>query len=273
MRKMKRRQKKQLALLTLVVLIASIISIMLLTPGFDIDKIEVRGNMVLKEQDVINASELIKGVNIFSVNLGEARDNVKSMGYVESVKIKRDLPSGIIITVVEEVGVAYLTAENGYIIITADGRCVEKRNSSDTSAEGNNTVSSSPDLPQITGIKNVKYKEGSIITAEDKRQLDALLKCLSEFTKSGYIDKMVEIDVTDITDIKFYYSSKKLCVTVGDTSKLDYKMECFGPIYDYVVEKTKAGEMPSGYVNLERLTYREKEIVTENKDTNPEKTQ
>lgn len=249
---MKRRQKKKLALLTVIVLAASITAIMLLTPGFDIKKIEVRGNSVLKNEEIIRASGVITGVNIFGVSLGEIKDNIKSMGYIESVKVKRALPSTIEITVVEEVGVGYIKAEEGYVIITADGRCVEITDGLEGSEKGKKTAVL-PDLPKIKGMKDVKYKIGNIITSENEAQLSALLTCLHEFSKYGYIFDMREIDVSDTMDIKFYYKSKDLCVTVGTADRVSYKMECFGPILSQI------GENPTGYINLERLTYRKPE--------------
>lgn len=252
MKKMKRRQKKQLALLTMIVLVASLVAIMLLTPGFDIKKVEVHGNSVLKDEEIIRSSGIVEGVNIFGVSLGEARDNVKSMGYIESVKIRRALPSTIEITVVEEVGVGYIKAEEGYVIITADGRCVDITDGLEGSKDGEKTATV-PGLPKIKGMKDVKYKIGNIITSENEGQLNSLLTCLHEFSKYGYVFDMREIDVSDTTDIKFYYKSKDLCVTVGNADRVGYKMECFGPIL------SQLGENPEGYINLERLTYRKPE--------------
>ena len=100
MRKFKRKQKKQIAVLTLIVLVASIVAIMLLTPGFDIKKINVHGNVVVTEEEIIFSSGIVNGENIFSVSLSQAKDSISSMGYIESVKIKRKLPSTIEITVV-----------------------------------------------------------------------------------------------------------------------------------------------------------------------------
>ena len=245
MRKMKRRQRKQLALLTVIVLVASVIAIILLTPAFNINKIEVHGNSVLKDEQIIRMSGITKGVNIFGVSLSEAKDNIKSMGYVESVKIKRSLPSTIRISVVEEVGVAYLKADEGFVIITADGRCIDITDGTD----GKSNVKT-PDFPLVKGMKKVKYKEGNKITSKNEAQLEALLTCLHEFSKYDYIFDIREIDMSDITDIKFYYKSKDLCVTVGSPEKVGYKMECFGPIL------AEIGENPKGYINLERLTYR-----------------
>lgn len=245
MRKMKRRQRKQLAFLIALVLVASVISIVLLTPAFNIKKIEVHGNSVLKDEQIIRSSGITKGVNIFGVSLSEAKDNLKSMGYIESVKIKRSLPSTIRISIVEEVGVAYLNAEEGFVIITADGRCIDITDGTD---EKKNVKT--PDFPLVKGMKEVKYKEGSIITSENETQLEALFTCLHEFSKYGYIFDIREIDMSDISDIRFYYRTKDLCVTIGTPEKVGYKMECFGPIL------SELGENPTGYINLERLTYR-----------------
>lgn len=255
MRKIKRKQKKQMALVTIVILISSVIAIMLLTPGFNIEKIKVYGNSVLAEEEIIRASGVVKGVNIFGVSLGRAKDNIKSMGYIESVKVKRSLPSTIEITVVEEVGVAYIKAEEGYVIITADGRCIDITDGlskSDGKAAEQNAAA--PQLPLVKGMKSVTYRVGSMLKSEDEQQLEALVACLHEFSKYGYVFDMSQIDMANLNDIKFYYMGKDLCVTVGSTEKLGYKMECFGPIL------SQLGENPTGFINLERLTYRKEEL-------------
>ena len=239
MRKMKKRQRKQLSLLIGVVLFLSVAAIIMLTPAFDINKIEVHGNSVLKDEQIIRASGIVEGVNIFGVSIKETKENIKSLGYVESVKIKRSLPSTIKITVVEEVGVAYLKADDGFVIIAADGRCVEITDGADE----NNSVKT-PDLPLVKGMKNVKYKVGQTIKTENELQLEALTACLHEFSRQDYIFDIREIDVTDITDIKFYYHNKDLCVTLGTTDLIDYKMECFGAYLK------KVGTLPTGYVDL-----------------------
>ena len=223
MRKLKRRQKKQLAFLTFVVLIASVIAIVLLTPIFEVQKIEVRGNSVLKDEEVVRASGIVEGINIFGVNLGEAKENLKNLGYVESVKVKRALPSTVEITVVEEVGVGYIKAKDGYVIITADGRCIDIDDGL-SGKKGSKKTASLPKLPLIKGLKNVKYKVGNLLKSEDESQLNALISCLHEFSKYGYIFDMREIDVTDLSDIKFYYRSKELCVTIGSPEKIGYKI-------------------------------------------------
>ena len=249
--KLKRKQKKQITGLTLIIIVAALIVIMLLTPGFDIKEINVYGNSVVKNEDIIKSSGIVKGVNIFSVSLKSARDNIEEMGYIESVKVKRNLPSSIDIEVVEAAGVAYIVTKNGNVMITADGRCIDLVNISE-----NKKDEEQKQLPVIRGIKSIKYKIGGKIKSEESEKLEVLFECLKEFSKYGYVFEMEYIDVSDVEDVRFSYNQGKLKVSMGSREKIPYKVECFGPILEAI------GENPEGFIDLERLTYRksEKEI-------------
>ena len=252
--RLKRKQKKQITGRALIVVITASIAIMLLTPGFDIKEINVYGNSVLKEEDIIQSSGIVKGINIFGVSLKNAKDSIGQMGYIESVKVKRNLPDTIDITVVEAVGVAYIVAKNGYVIITADGRSLDVINPEELKGNSQNEKDELNSLPIIKGIKNIKYKIGEKIKSDETEKLEILFECLKEFSKYGYVFNMKTIDISDVEDIRFLYNSGKLSVSLGDRSKLGYKMECFGPILETI------GSDPQGFVDLERLTYRKPEI-------------
>ncbi len=256
MRKFKRKQKKQLAIVTVIILIASIAAIMLLTPGFNIKKINVTGNSVIKEAEIIRSSGITTGVNIFDISLKKARENILSIGYVESAKVKRKLPSTIEISIVEEVGVAYIKAEDGYVIITADGRCIDITDGIIKNDDSGTESVQLPDLPIITGLDKVKYKVGKTITSENTQQLEALFNCLHEFSKQNHIFNIKEINMSDITNIRFYYLNRELSVIVGDTEKLGYKMEAFGTAIDQII--TEETPNPKGTVDLSRVGTLEK---------------
>jgi len=243
--RLREKYRKKVAGLTVVILIASFISIMLLTPAFNINKIKVHGNSVLSDEKIIQSAGIVKGVSIFGVSLARATKGVEEMGYIEKVKIKRRLPSTIEITVVEAVGVGYIPAENGYVVITADGRSIGTVTEAEDAQAGA--------LPVIKGLKKVKYKIGSKIVGKDERQLSALIGFLKAFSSNGYIFDMTEIDVTSFSDITFMYG-KGLKVRFGPDEKMDYKSEVFSSIL------AELGENPKGYLDLERQTYREEEI-------------
>ena len=245
-KKIGRRQKKQLALITVILMVASVIGVMLLTPGFDVDEIKVKGNSVLKAEEIIAASGIKKGENIFDFDKDDAIDNILAIGYIESVDINRELPSTVEITVVEEVGVAYIKADKGYVIITADGRCIDVTNGMGSENDSDDVAVEVPKLPLITGLDKVKYKVGEKISSENNVQMETLFKCLHEFSKNGHVFNMLEIDMSNINKIKFYYMSMDLSVNLGDSSKVDYKMDIFEQIL------LKIGDNPKGHIDLDR---------------------
>lgn len=245
--KLREKYRRKVAGLTIIILVASFAAIMLLTPAFNITKIRVHGNSVLTDEKIILSAGITEGVNIFGVSIAEATKGVEEMSYIESVKIKRRLPSTIEITVVEAVGVGYIPAANGYVVITADGRSIETvANISDS--KQNEKIGK---LPVIKGLKNVKYKIGSKIVSKDEKQLSALKNFLKVFSKNGHIFNMTNIDITKFSEITFKYN-KDLEVYFGSDEKVEYKAEVFCSILK------ELGENPSGYLDLERQTYREK---------------
>ena len=245
------KQKKQLAIITVVLMIVSVVGIMLLTPGFNIKEIKVTGNSVLKTEDIIAKSGIKTGINIFDFSVGKAKKNILSMGYIEEVKIKRKLPSTVEITVVEEVGVAYIKADKGYVIITADGRCIDITDGIKNADDKNKGSMELPQLPLVTGLEEVKYKLGKTITSGNSAQLDILFKCLHEFSRQGYIFNMIEIDMSRLDEIKFYYLNRELCVIVGSADKVSYKMESFGTAFNQIMAEKNT--IPKGVIDLSRV--------------------
>ena len=246
--KLREKYRRRVAGLTIIILVLSFAAIMLLTPAFNITKIRVNGNSVLTDEKIIFSAGISEGVNIFGVSIAKATRGIEEMSYIENVKIKRRLPSMIEINVVEAVGVGYIPAENGYVVITADGRSIETvANKSDNEKNGN--------IPVINGLKKVKYKIGSEIVCKDKKQLSALKSFLKVFSENGHIFNMKKIDITKFSEITFKYN-KDLEVYFGSDEKVEYKAEVFSSILK------ELGENPSGYLDLERQTYREKEENT-----------
>lgn len=263
--KLKRRQKKQLAFLTMITLVAALIAVILLTPAFNVNNIKITGNSMVSDEEIIMAGGLSKNVNILNVDIDSAEENIKSLPYIKKAEIKRSFPDTIKIKVLEEVGVAYFTTKDGYVIISSDGKCIDVSSGLSEDKNSSGQVAQLPKLPVIKGIKNVKYSKGEIIKSEDSQRLKSLFVCLHEFAKQGYIFDMKEIDMSNPEDIRFYYKGKDLCVSVGNTQRIGYKMECFRPIYDEVVNMTKKGQLPKGFIDLEHNSYRENiEIPTKN---------
>lgn len=264
-KKFNRRRKKQLATLMMIIIISGISAILLMTPVFNIREITVNGNSVLHTDEIVKSSGIVKNVNIFSISLNRAKDNIEKMGYIDEAKLRRRLPGKVEISVVEAVGVAYLPVNGEYMIISADGRGLDREQSvpmkvfetqhNEDGENENKEVTSgekyfSGKLPVITGLKNVECKQGKQLSTGNKITDETVIALLKAFSASGYIFQMNEINVASNDKISFKYNNGKLNVSIGSIEKLDYKLECFGPLL------AEIGEDPDGFMDLERLTYR-----------------
>lgn len=95
-REVKTRRRKIRRVLTvfflvIVFLLWSIYSL-LKSDLLNLENIEIYGNDVLTEEEIISAAGLHTGRNIFQYNLLEVKENVDKIPFVKEVTIKRKLP-------------------------------------------------------------------------------------------------------------------------------------------------------------------------------------
>jgi cell division protein FtsQ len=84
--------------------------------------LEVEGNRVLSEEEIIKASEINPGDNILSVNISMVRKLIMANQWVAEAEVGRKIPSGIVIRIKEhkciavlDLGKEFLLNENGDI--------------------------------------------------------------------------------------------------------------------------------------------------------------
>ena len=97
----------------------------LLSSFFNIKKIEIVGNNKLTRDEAISLSQIEIEENTFKLSKNKIEKNIKQNAYVESVKIKRNLPSTILIEIEERVPTYIITFANDYAYINNQGYFVE----------------------------------------------------------------------------------------------------------------------------------------------------
>jgi cell division protein FtsQ len=120
--KRKRNHKKMAAIIGLGILVAFVA---LFTPWFNIKSIIVEGSFQIKQEDIINASGIPIGQNIFRVNYFRAKSAIKQNPYIEKVSISRKYPNKITIKVVERKRAGYIAFKGNNIIIDKNGFVLE----------------------------------------------------------------------------------------------------------------------------------------------------
>ncbi|MEG2378525.1 MAG: FtsQ-type POTRA domain-containing protein, partial [Clostridia bacterium] len=126
-----RRRKKHrgvrafFTVLTFCVIVGAII--MSLTVFLKVAKVEVRGAARYKSSDIVLASGIKVGDNLFGINKFAVSDKVlKKYPYIETLKITRRLPDTFVFTVTERVPCGYIDLGEQRWIIDKTGTLLER---------------------------------------------------------------------------------------------------------------------------------------------------
>lgn len=232
--KRNKKHKKLAAIIGLGVLVAFVA---LFTPWFNIKSIQVKGNLLIKQEDIINMSGIPLGQNIFRVNYFRAKSSIKQDLYIEKVSISRNYPNKIIINVEERKRVGYIPFKGNYLVIDKNGIVLEVVNNS-------NGI----DTPVILGLKLKEYKLGKELNPkeQDKVKYDLLMEFFKEISSSSLDGKLSEIDINNPTNIIIWAYKGKYQINMGDEKEFAYKLK----FAKTIIEKQEKDKGPSGIINF-----------------------
>lgn len=218
------------------------ILVMLLTPLFDIDTIEVVGNERISSEVILSAVNFSEGDNLFMANTSKAEKAISAMQFVEDVKVRRVLPGKIKIVVTEGTVAAYINHGENFVGINLSGKTlcfIDK-----ASAEGNITA--------VYGLSVEECSVGQAVVVTEKRNFATCLEILTAFEKEGLLGDITHLDVKDNSKVAFRYRNE-LKIEFGPMEHVEYKFAYLVGILDSL------GENPVGLVNMqnpENITYR-----------------
>lgn len=135
------------------------------SPLFIIDRVVVQGHGLLKESEIVRASGIVTGLNIFQADLQSATSKIQSMPVIKEVQVERILPGTIAVKVVERVPVA---------LVVHDGRFLELDEQGHYLRQGQ---AGTAGLPVLTGIVVQKASPGRPVAAT---HLDLALQVVQE---------------------------------------------------------------------------------------------
>lgn len=101
------------------ILIAMIVYLQ--SPLSHVKKVIVKGNNHLTEEQVIKQSEITKETNLWSIKKSNIKGLLTEHPMVQSVEMKRKLPSTVEIHIVEHNHVGYVEDENEYLALLNNG--------------------------------------------------------------------------------------------------------------------------------------------------------
>ncbi len=191
----RRRRFAWLFQLLAVVTLAAAITVGV-TVFFQVEEVEVVGNRHYTPEELVIASGILKGDNLFTLGRNSIESSMESnLPYLETVEISLKLPDGILITVEEWDAIATVETDTGNWLISVGGKLLE--------AGENDTI-------LITGLDVLLPKAGSFLALpqEDSEKLSSLLDLLEALEVEDSLDVVSAIDMADSTTVTMDYDDR-----------------------------------------------------------------
>ena len=190
MRRSHRRRRGRFAFLLKVFafIVAAAAMLWAVALFFRMDHIAVSGNERYSEAEVLAASGLQTGGNLYFLNKFDVKEAIfEQLPYVETIRINRKLPDTLLIEVSECKAAAGVQSETGLWLISDRGKLLE-------------TVETTPlGCPTIVGAEPVEPRvtETVDLGEEAAYRLSVVLTLLQESEKRGMREKIGQIDLAD----------------------------------------------------------------------------
>lgn len=219
-------------------LLAVLFIIIALYGFLKITDVQIIGNVVYSEEEILSASGLHTGRPLLLTRRGAVKRAVEAaLPAVESVQLHLRLPGTVVLQIREGTGVAALTLEDGRILLlSAKGKVVGE--TGDPSG-----------YILIRGLHPVDADVGRQLELEtmDAEKLSCLTELLTLLEEHGKIEHIRELDVSNLTSLRMNYEDRFL-VRLGGADRLEEKLK----FLDQILGELTYGE--TGTIDLTRET-------------------
>lgn len=125
-RKRKRKTVRRFLLKIMLCAMMCLAFVVGATVFFKVETISVEGNGHYTAEEIISATNIQLGANLFSIKQDEISKSITySLPYVQSIDIKLQLPTGIKLEVQEQIGMVQLVTEEGIWYMGVQGKLLE----------------------------------------------------------------------------------------------------------------------------------------------------
>ena len=205
-------------LLTFVVICGAIVGALALF--FKVEHIEVEGNTRYTQEEVVEASGLSTGDNLFLMDKYEVAGRIRSaLNYVESVRITRSLPSTLHIVITESRFTVAVEQEGVLWLVSGTGKIV------DTVTPGKG------EYAMVTGLELQDPKIGQSIVSENENSCAVLLDLLQNLRSKNMLGDVQAIHLEDAALITMRYLDR-FTVQIPWNADMDYKLNYLLAVVD-----------------------------------------
>lgn len=242
-RRKQRIRRRQFFLYSVILLLVAGIGVSLsLTVFFHIETIAVEGNSRYQAQDILNKIEIKTQDNLFLSNTKKAETAIlDAFPYIKEVKIKRALPSRLVITVMET-SAAFVVEEKGtFTLLDPDGQVLET-----------GLANAPAGLPVITGVEFTGTSIGEQAQFRDESTAETMRKVMAAVDACGirradYIGdttplseqgNIEEVNLSNMLNIQLLFDGR-LNLELGTPTDLEYKLQFAKTAIDKLAEDAR----------------------------------
>lgn len=181
--KRKKKRRKKHYILRLLVLIAIIIALVVCMniPYFGIKTIKIEGNKYVSQKQVLKDTKVEIGDNIIKTTKTQIKKRMSENPYYKAIKINKNFPDEMIITVEERVPMAVLPYGDRYVVLDIEGRVLGLKDIN-------------PKLTEISGITIKNMEKGKIVEPKETKEFSKSLEVLAAMNNNDLFFKDISID-------------------------------------------------------------------------------
>ncbi len=206
---------------------------------FRINHVEVTGNARYTAQEIIDASGVEVGDNLFLINRPQTASNIlRSLPYVETAVPVQHLPDKVELRITECTPVAALRIDGAWWRIDERGKLLE---------QGDKSISTG--LPVVSGLHPVTPSVGGRLAAEleEQAKLEGLRALLGALGRRDMVKNVTDfIDLTSSNAIYFGYGDD-LTVAVPLSGDFELRVFSLQAVMDTFAQR---GERVTGTLDL-----------------------
>jgi len=222
-----------------------VFTVLSLTVLFCLNAYEVSGSTVYTEAEIIEATGLRGNENLVRLSTSEIENRILArLPYIETVKVKKTLPSTLTITCTAAQPYATFTANGVTYTVTSEGRVLSETEQSAL------ILLSGVKAPEKTLAENAKKNKRTYLTFESERTREAFCT-LTECLETVSLGKITRISVPSYLELSFVLD-ERIRVNVGTLVDTDYKIRFLNRVFETADAVPETGYVIVDVSNTER---------------------
>ena len=199
----------------MVLVLLFLVVILIMSLAFRVSRIEVVNASEYTDEEIINASGIERGANLFFVDRFKAASMIFSdLTYMDTVSITRQLPNKIIIQAEGSAPAAYMVLDGEYWMLDRSGKML-----------GTNDSLTAEKYPEIRSLTPMTALAGEdmLVEGTDAERLSVLQTILPAIRAEGIAELVAWIDLKDPANPSLRYDDR-LTVYLGAEGDMLYRI-------------------------------------------------